>query len=227
MSTIQENLRATLLSLKQISDRLKSLVTNSSTKTDISNAKGDIITAIGNIPEPDLSSLATEANATANKNAIIAAIPSVANIQNGLATSSALSSVATDASAAKTAAQAITGYATETNATANKNAILQAISDNAGVPTLTIPSTTASQELAPNTLYIFSSRSTALILTLGTPITGIANEYHLFLVTDSSTAPTVTWPSGISWNGGSAPSIAANKTYEVSILNNVAAFFEI
>ncbi len=80
MSTIQEHLRATLLSLKQISDRLKSLVTNSSTKTDVSNAKGDIITAINNIPEPDLSSLATEENATSNKNAVIASIPTVAQI---------------------------------------------------------------------------------------------------------------------------------------------------
>lgn len=95
------------------------------------------------------------------------------------------------------------------------------------IQTLTIPSTTASQELAPNTLYIFASRSTALTLTLGTPIAGIANEYHLFLVADSTTAPTVTWPSGISWNGGDAPTIAADKTYEISILNNVAAFFEI
>lgn len=114
---ILEQLRVTLLSLKQISDRLKLLVANSSTKTDVSNAKGDIITAINNIPEPDLSSLATEANATANKNAVIAAmptiptdyaksseIPSVTSIQSGLATSTALASVASDAAAAKVAA---------------------------------------------------------------------------------------------------------------------------
>ena len=104
--------------------------------------------------------------------------------------------------------------------------ILAAVQANAGIPTETIPSTTSSQELAPNTLYVFAERSTNLTLTLGTPITGIANEYHLFLIT-ASTAPTITWPSGISWNGGSAPTIAADKTYEISILNNVAAFFEI
>jgi hypothetical protein len=98
---------------------------------------------------------------------------------------------------------------------------------NVGIPTMTIPSTTASQELAPNTIYIFAERSTALTLTLGTPITGVANEYHLFLICDGTTAPTVTWPSGITWNGGSAPTIAAGKTYEVSILNNVAAYFEV
>ena len=118
------------------------------------------------------------------------------------------------------------GLATESNATANKNAIIAQIQANAGVPTLTIPSTTAIQELAPNTLYVFAERTTDLALTLGTPIVGVANEYHLFLVV-GSTAPTITWPTGISWNGGSAPTIAASKTYEVSILNNVAAYFEV
>lgn len=104
--------------------------------------------------------------------------------------------------------------------------ILAAVQANAGIPTETIPSTTSSQELAPNTLYIFASRTSNLTLTLGTPIVGKANEYHCFIVC-GSTAPTVTWPSGISWNGGDAPTIAADKTYEISILNNVAAFFEI
>lgn len=117
-------------------------------------------------------------------------------------------------------------YATEANATQNKSDIIAAVQANAGVPTETIPSTTASKELAPNVLYVFSERSTNLTLTLGTPIVGKANEYHLFLVTGSN-APTVTWPAGISWNGGSAPTIAASKTYEVSILNNVAAFMEV
>lgn len=118
-------------------------------------------------------------------------------------------------------------YNALTDGTSGLAAIKQAILDNAGTPTMTIPNTTASQELAPNTLYIFASRSAALTLTLGTPIVGVANEYHLFLVTDSATAPTITWPAGISWNGGSAPTIATSKTYEVSILNNVAAYFEV
>jgi len=104
--------------------------------------------------------------------------------------------------------------------------VIAAVQANAGVPTLTIPNTTVSQELAPNTLYIFASRTSNLTLTLGSPIVGKANEYHCFIVC-GSTAPTITWPTGISWNGGDAPTIAADKTYEISILNNVAAFFEI
>ena len=85
---------------------------------------------------------------------------------------------------------------------------------------------TAAQELAPNVLYIFSSRTNELTLTIGAPIVGIANEYHFFVVC-GATAPTINFPAGITWNGGSAPTIAADKTYEVSILNNVAAYVEV
>lgn len=153
MASIEENLRATLLSLKQISDRVKSLVLTSVTKSEATANKNALLAAIGNIPSPDLSSLATEANATTNKNAVIAAIPSVSSIQSGLAktselpdvsglaTASALSSVATDAAsaasdaaAAKTAAQGISGYALQGSNTAKTNTQLS--SEIADVATL-------------------------------------------------------------------------------------------
>lgn len=98
--------------------------------------------------------------------------------------------------------------------------------DHSVIHTLTVPDNTAEQELAPNTLYIFSNRTSTLTLTLGTPIVGIANEYHFFIVC-GTTAPTINFPSGITWNGENAPKIAADKTYEISILNNIAAYFEV
>lgn len=98
--------------------------------------------------------------------------------------------------------------------------------DYSGVPTLTVPDNTAEQVLAPNVLYFFETRTSTLTLTLGAPIVGIANEYHFFVVC-GSTAPTINFPSGIAWNGENAPEIAAGKTYEVSILNNIAAYFEV
>ena len=104
--------------------------------------------------------------------------------------------------------------------------IRRPIRDSIGVPTMTIPNSTASQELAPDTLYVFASRTSNLTLTLGTPLVGKVSEYHCFIVC-GGTAPTITWPSGITWNGGVAPTIVANKTYEISILNNVAAYFEV
>ena len=91
---------------------------------------------------------------------------------------------------------------------------------------MTIPDTTAEQELAPNVLYIFDTRTSTLTLTLSTQIEGIANEYHFFVIC-GSTAPTINFPTGIIWNGENAPEIAAGKTYEVSILNNIAAYFEV
>lgn len=118
------------------------------------------------------------------------------------------------------------GLATEENATENKDEILAAIAANAGIPTMAIPNTTAAQELAPNVLYIFENRTSELTLTLGAAIVGRASEYHFFIIC-GATAPTVNFPAGISWNGGSEPTIAADKTYEISILNNVAAYFEV
>ena len=132
-------------------------------------------------------------------------------------------SAASDAAAAKVAAQ---NAETTAQATANKNEIIAHIQANAGIPTLTIPDSTAIQELAPNVLYIFETRTSTLTLALGTPIVGIANEYHFFVVC-GSTAPTINFPSGISWNGENTPEIAVDKTYEISILNNIATFFEI
>lgn len=98
--------------------------------------------------------------------------------------------------------------------------------DHSGIPTMTVPDNTAEQVLAPNVLYFFETRTSTLTLTLGTPIVGIANEYHFFIVC-GTTAPTINFPSGITWNGENAPEIAADKTYEISILNNIAAYFEV
>ena len=106
--------------------------------------------------------------------------------------------------------------------------IIDTIASNAGIPTIRIPSTTSAQELIPNVIYIFTERSGDLTLTLGTPVIGKANQYHLFLTTENSeTIPTITWPNYLQWAGGNEPTIDAGKTYEVDILNNVAVFMEI
>jgi hypothetical protein len=154
---------------------------------------------------------------------ILTAVENIDIDTSDLAKEATLEAVRLDAAAAKTAAQAAE---TTAQGTTNKNEILAAIAANAGIPTLTIPDSTVAQELAPNTLYIFATRTSTLTLTLGTPIVGIANEYHFFVVC-GATAPTINFPAGVTWNGGSAPTIAADKTYEVSILNNVAAYFEV
>ena len=42
-----------------------------------------------------------------------------------------------------------------------------------------------------------------------------------------ATAPTITWPTAIiGWAGGSAPTINANKQYEVSVMDGIACIVE-
>lgn len=94
------------------------------------------------------------------------------------------------------------------------------------VPRIEVGNEILLQVLEPNTLYIFTARTNNLTLTLGTPVEGKASEYHLLILTGES-APSVTWPDGISWNGGDGPTISEEKTYEVSIMENIALFIEL
>ena len=81
------------------------------------------------------------------------------------------------------------------------------------------------QELAPDKYYSFTGTLTALVLTLGSAVAGRENEYKGQFAT-GSTAPTVTLPSGVSWIGGE-PTIAANKTYQFSILDNIGVMVSV
>lgn len=66
MASIAENLRATLLSLKQISDRVKHLILTYVTKTELSTAKQEVIDALKDIDidTTDLAKQGTNAEAT-------------------------------------------------------------------------------------------------------------------------------------------------------------------
>ena len=57
-------------------------------------------------------------------------------------------------------------------------------------------------------------------------MTGNVNHYFWMFDT-GSTAPTVTWPTGITWADGSAPTVAASKHYEISVLNGIAYYSEV
>lgn len=73
--------------------------------------------------------------------------------------------------------------------------------------------------LNPNTFYVWGTVS-SLTLTLGTEVSGVANEY-LFQFTSGTTATTLSLPSTVKWVGGEAPEIEANTTYQISIVNNL------
>lgn len=71
--------------------------------------------------------------------------------------------------------------------------------------------------LSPNTFYIWDVVG-FLDLSLGEEVAGVLNEY-LFQFTSDSVATTLSLPDSIIWV--SELTIEANKTYQVSIVNNI------
>lgn len=81
--------------------------------------------------------------------------------------------------------------------------------------------TAASVAIAPNVFNKWGTVAT-LSITLAAPSDEtIMNEY-MFEFKSGSTATTLTLPTSISWMGGNTPTISANKTYQISIVNNLA-----
>lgn len=74
--------------------------------------------------------------------------------------------------------------------------------------------------IKPNTYYKYGTY-TKLTITLAAEESGIINEY-MFEFASGSTPTTLSVPDTVKWSGGSAPTIEASKTYQVSIVNNLA-----
>ena len=85
---------------------------------------------------------------------------------------------------------------------------------------ITIGSSMPSGGFLPNVYYSLGTVSGSVTWSLASS-SSAADEYMLEF-TAASTAPTITWPTGIPWLAGSAPTINSNKTYQVSIQNNLA-----
>lgn len=85
----------------------------------------------------------------------------------------------------------------------------------------------ASYAISPNVLTKLGTLASSVTLSLDTSKeeAGVANVYDIIFATPAN-APSITWPEGISWIGGSAPAIAGGKTYEVSIMDNLATYGE-
>lgn len=81
---------------------------------------------------------------------------------------------------------------------------------------IAMTSTDTTAQLQPGKLYVFPEMA-SLSLTFAAPVdTGIANEYHC-IFTSGATATELILPDGISVGG---LTVDANKTYELSILEN-------
>lgn len=78
------------------------------------------------------------------------------------------------------------------------------------------------KQLNPNTFYEFGECS-SLTITLAAETSGISNEY-MFEFVSGTTATTLSLPDSVKWSGGNAPTIEASKTYQISIVNNLAVY---
>ena len=78
--------------------------------------------------------------------------------------------------------------------------------------------------LTSNTFHVWDEIS-ALTLSLGDETAGVANEF-VFQFTSGATPTSLTLPDSIKWVNDSAPTIAENKIYQISILNGLAVCLE-
>lgn len=80
----------------------------------------------------------------------------------------------------------------------------------------------ASGGILPNVFYNLGTLDSAITITLATPTDNmIENEYKVQF-TQPSTAVTITLPNDWTWLKGSTPTFSASKTYQISIVNNLA-----
>lgn len=106
-----------------------------------------------------------------------------------------------------------------TNAVQNK-VIKSYIDSNCNIPIETTTSSTKS--LTANIYYKWSNTPTSITITLTTPTnTNILNNY-MFEFTASSSGCTLSVPSSIKWLNEIPPVIEPSKTYQISIINNLA-----
>lgn len=78
----------------------------------------------------------------------------------------------------------------------------------------------------PDAVYNLGELSGSVTFSLAAAVSSNVNHYF-FTFSTGATATTITWPNGITWQGGSAPTINASKHYEISILNNYGVAMEV
>ena len=78
--------------------------------------------------------------------------------------------------------------------------------------------------LTPNTFHVWDEVA-ALDLSFGDETSGVANEF-LFQFTSGSTATTLTLPDSVKWANDSAPTIAENMIYQISVLKGLGSVLE-
>lgn len=81
---------------------------------------------------------------------------------------------------------------------------------------------TVTKQIEPNTFYKFGEVA-SLTITFAAEESGIENEYKFEFVS-GTTPTTLLLPDSVKWSGGNAPTMEASKTYQISIVNNLAVY---
>ena len=82
------------------------------------------------------------------------------------------------------------------------------------------------QSLKPDTVYRFGTLTGSVTIPGFTSIPAGDTKAHLWIITfnTSTTAPTITWPADIvGWVDGSAPTIDASKSYQITVFEGLAS----
>lgn len=141
--------------------------------------------------------------------------------QNGIPASDIAAGVIPDVSGKENTSNKVTSLSAQSTDTQYPSA--KATYDAINPP---VQSSKPAGGFEPNVLYELGTITGTVTFALAAGVSGRANHYYWTFDT-GSTAPTITWPAGISWNGGSAPTINASKHYEVSILGGIACYMEV
>lgn len=72
--------------------------------------------------------------------------------------------------------------------------------------------------LQPNTYYVIPSEITLTSITLELGDSGVLNEYNF----EFTGRTEMTFPSNWKWANGTVPTLVADKTYQISVINNLA-----
>lgn len=109
--------------------------------------------------------------------------------------------------------------ATSTNPVQNK-VVKSYIDSNCNIPTES--TTSSSKSLTANKYCRWTNTPTKITVTLATPSNASILNNYMFEFTASSSGCTLSVPSSVKWVNGTAPTIEAGKTYQISIINNLA-----
>ena len=88
-------------------------------------------------------------------------------------------------------------------------------------PLINYGTTNTTAVINSNTFYVWGIVS-SLSLTFNSQTSGVCNEYIFQFTSNADT--TLSLPSTIKWAYNEPPIIEANKTYQISIINNLATF---